>query len=43
MNENNMELLRLKRENLSKIVELEHNKRMEEIEFDKLKVEAETR
>ena len=43
MNENNMELLRLKRENLSKIVELEHNKRMEEIEFDKLKAEAETR
>lgn len=29
-----MDLLRLKRENLSKIVELEHFKKIEEIEFE---------
>ena len=42
MNENNMQLLGLKRENLTKIVELEHFKRMEEIDFDEKKVNAET-
>ena len=43
MNDNNMQLLGLKRTNLTKIVELEHNKRMEEIGFEEDKVKAETK
>lgn len=40
--ENNVTLLRLKRENLSKIVALEHEKALEEIKMEQDKVNAET-
>ena len=37
-----MQLLSLKRSNLTKRVELEHQKKMEEIEYESKKVTAET-
>jgi hypothetical protein len=43
MNENNMQLLALKRDNLTKIVNLQHQKKMEEISLEEAKVQAETK
>ena len=42
MNENNISLLKLQRENLNKIVNLQHLKTMEEISLENERINAET-